>query len=271
MSLTFLSFFKFFYFIDFKLYCIIHNIFIPFSEKNVFRRKRITSSFLQGNVLFTCSVMTASSKSTPFKRNAYHHLHQINRPLPHLSRIYGVIEGGIPIIPRPPQKEYRNDCYLNCKANENNRIKISYKQNIHKHCHPSNYYHPDMRNKSEHFQDCNDISSQYIAKPPLTTIREGAMENSESGLTRYSFASLEYGGNSFSTESDKANLTKIDRRGNHLVFEEGLKFSFLEMSWETSNDEKYSNSWTEYWDDEVGAHYYFNIESGEASWVKPDD
>ena len=29
--------------------------------------------------------------------------------------------------------------------------------------------------------------------------------------------------------------------------------------------------WIEYWDDEVGASYYFNSITGEASWVNPEE
>ena len=35
-------------------------------------------------------------------------------------------------------------------------------------------------------------------------------------------------------------------------------------------DENTNYSWAEYWDEEVGANYYYNTVTGEASWVRPN-
>ena len=54
--------------------------------------------------------------------------------------------------------------------------------------------------------------------------------------------------------ADNTESSEIDQSSKQKVF----------------NEENIENQWVEYWDGEVGAYYYYNTITGEASWVGPN-
>ena len=57
------------------------------------------------------------------------------------------------------------------------------------------------------------------------------------------------------TDTVKRNNTNI----NNIISEAPEQVSYI------------TKSWVEYWDEEVGANYYYNIVTGEACWVVPNE
>ncbi len=193
-------------------------------------------------------------------------------PLPHLSSAHYELGAGIPVIPLPFVKE-------NASGTSNSTIQRSIvsskvqptvtqksrsgvfspttEANILRiHAAPST-----IEDSTTSFSTENDIAARRLSPLPIPSLSSEEKILQERRLNLWRKEDKE--------ESESQGFFKNDSNQNALAHQSS-EASGNSTNQDKMTDNDQSKKWVEYWDEEVGASYYYNIITGEASWVGPD-
>lgn len=200
-------------------------------------------------------------------------------PLPHLSNMHYEIGRAIPIVPKPARMlellQNENN-YMHHRDNNCRRDKFvsmprrGVSLDVHR-CQNSikyEYQHQAKNNETCSLVD-NNVSSSSAShdSSQMNMSRTSLSSSSSSTCTLSSVLSQEKELRLIrlklwmSVEEEKENASTSEYGDSEIIqYDQDYK----------SNKEEEENPWVEYWDDEIESTYYYNVKTGEASWVSPD-
>lgn len=209
-------------------------------------------------------------------------------PLPHLSTAHFELPNGLPIVPRPRMlmkhisdeegENLANDNTINVMRKEGKKLISQLQLSI------------MSMTRNTQLSQCakqgNNSSGRnnFMGLPGLQNQQQTSSTSKDKiePMIYYSSSS------SFSPgyKPDTANNEELQRRRLQLWKDMGIKTCTAKRNntninniiYETPEQVSYmtepdsiKESWVEYWDEEVGANYYYNITTGEACWVDPNE
>lgn len=209
-------------------------------------------------------------------------------PLPHLSSMHYEIAQGIPIVPRPVRMLQLANEEKICRKNKQStsmpkHISTDNLQQEHKQKKQSsidefrvkltsNNEYGKRSNRPLSFGSCDINVGSSMG---TSIIRQNSLRSTSTSSSLLSSLSPSYDElqqirlNLWMT---KLNDTKIDASNDHQTANNSKNTDtnngYQPEDVRSKNEE---DQWIEYWDEEVGARYYYNIVTAEASWVGPAD
>ena len=209
-------------------------------------------------------------------------------PLPHLSAAYFELPNGLPIVPRPARMLMKNSDEGGENLANDNTINVTQKEGkksilqlqlpimlmtrntqLRQYTKQGKNYSgrdivmglPGLQNQQQTSNTSKDNIEPMIYYSSSSSFSPGykpdATNNEELQRRRLQlWKHMEV-----KTDTVKRNNTNI----NNIISEAPEQVSYI------TKPDRIKESWVEYWDEEVGANYYYNIATGEACWVDPNE